>query len=139
MRHSAALRARLVAAGAFLLAVAACTDPASPRGVAEHFLDAHYVQIDLPRALGFTAGVARRKVEQEIGLTAGQSIDASTRAPHVRYRLLEERSDGDASTSYVYEGKISVEDADTFVRRWLVTVRRADEGWRVTNFQEFGE
>jgi hypothetical protein len=140
-RHSAALRACLVAAGAFLLAAVACgTDAASPRGVAERFLDAHYVQIDLRAALGVTAGVARRKIESEIGLTAGQEIDASTRAPHVRYRLLEERGGEDGAQTYLYEGRITVEDADTFSRRWLVTVRRVDpESWRVTNFQEFGE
>ena len=30
-----------------------------------------------------------------------------------------------------------VEDADTFERRWMVTVRLGDGGWRVTNYQEF--
>jgi hypothetical protein len=137
-RHSAALRARLVAA---LVTLVACgADPSSPRGVAERFLDAHYVQIDLPTALGFTAGVAKQKIEHEIGLTAGHEIDATTRTPHVRYRLLEEhRAGDDGAKTFLYEGRVAVEDADTFVRRWLVTVRPADGGWRVTNFQEFGE
>lgn len=136
-RHSAALRAGLVAA---LLAAVACgSDPGSPRGVAERFLDAHYVEIDLSAALGVTAGVARQKVEREIGLTAGQAIDATTRAPHVRYRLLEEHAAGEDGRSFLYEGRIAVEDADTFRRRWLVTVRPGEGGWRVTNFQEFGE
>ena len=30
-----------------------------------------------------------------------------------------------------------VEDADTFERRWMVTVRFGDGAWRVTNYQEF--
>jgi hypothetical protein len=32
-----------------------------------------------------------------------------------------------------------VADADRFERRWMVTVRREGEGWRVTNYQELAE
>ena len=51
-------------------------DPSTPRGTAERFLDAHFVHIDLPAALEFTAGLARHKVEDEIRLVAGQAIEA---------------------------------------------------------------
>src|SRR5437867_3359855 len=63
-------------------------DPSTPRGTAERFLDAHFVHIDLPAALEFTAGLARHKVEDEIRLVAGQAIDETTRKPSVHYRLL---------------------------------------------------
>jgi hypothetical protein len=119
------------------LLVAACRpDPRTARGTAESFLDAHYVHIDLTSALPFTSGLARHKVESEIGLTQGQSIDESTRKPTVHYTLLEEHPDGDASVNYLYRGSIAIEDADPLERRWLVTVRREGEGWRVTNYQE---
>src|SRR6185369_10622773 len=128
---SLALRVALLAGGCH-------ADPATPRGTAELFLDAHYVHIDLPEALRFTTGVAHQKVEDEIRLTAGQSIDETTRKPSVHYRLLEERPDGEAAVNYVYRGRIAVEDADTFEHRWLVTARFADGSWRVTNYQELG-
>jgi len=119
------------------LLVAGCQpDPRTPRGTAESFLDAHYVRIDLPEALAFTSGLAHHKVEAEIGLTQGQPIDASTRKPRVHYKLLEEHPDGEQAVSYLYRGSISVEDADRFERRWLVTVRHEEAGWRVTNYQE---
>ena len=35
------------------------SDPESTRGVAERFLDAHYVNIDLPAAEALAAGVAK--------------------------------------------------------------------------------
>jgi hypothetical protein len=130
---------------AFLLLVvlaAACRpDPSTPRGTAESFLDAHYVRIDLPVALAFTAGVARHKVEEEIKLVEGQAIDDSTRKPMVRYHLLEERPDGTEAVSYLYRATIVIEDADRLDRRWLVTVRRDGAGgrWQVTNYQELGE
>jgi hypothetical protein len=127
-----------LAALALLFATGCRPDPATPQGTAEGFLDAHYVRIDLPRALPFTSGLARRKVEEEMRLITGQAIDESTRKPTVHYRLLEERPDGDAAVSFLYLGSITVEDADRFERRWLLTVRREPEGWRVTNYQELG-
>jgi hypothetical protein len=129
--------ASLVLQVALLLAGGCRSDPSTPRGTAELFLDAHYVRIDLPAALELTAGVARRKIEDEMRLVAGQAIDEATRKPTVHYRLLEEHTDGEQAVNYVYRGRIAVEDADTFERRWMVTVRRDDGGWRVTNYQEF--
>jgi hypothetical protein len=121
-----------------ILGVAACRpDPSTSRGTAERFLDAHYVHIDLKSALPFTSGVARHKVESEIELVRGVEIDETTRKPTVHYSLLEEHADGTQAVSYVYRGRIAVDGADTFERRWLVTVRQEPEGWRVTNYQEF--
>ena len=77
-------------------------------------------------------------MEDEIRLVAGQAIDETTRKPSVHYRLLEERPDGEQAVSFLYRGNIAVEDAESFERRWLVTVRRDEGGWRVTNYQEFG-
>jgi hypothetical protein len=124
---------------AALLVVGCHPDPSTARGTAESFLDAHYVRIDLAGALAFTSGLARRKVEAEIGLTQGQAIDESTRTPSVHYRLLEEHPDGESAVNYLYRGSIVVEDADRFERRWMVTVRREADGWRVTNYQELAE
>jgi hypothetical protein len=114
-------------------------DPSTARGTAERFLDAHYVRIDLPEALPYTTGLARRKVEDEIGLTQGQKIDETTRKPTVHYTFLEEHGDGSEGVNLVYRGTIDVEDAERFQRRWLVTVRREDAGWRVSNWQELAE
>jgi hypothetical protein len=119
-----------------LLGAGCRPDPRTPRGTAESFLDAHYVRIDLAAALPFTTGLARHKVESEIGLTQGQPIDDSTRKPSVHYKLLEEHADGDQAVNYLYRGTIAVADAEGFERHWLVTVRREEGAWRVTNYQE---
>jgi hypothetical protein len=113
-------------------------DPSTSRGTAEAFLDAHYVRIDLTAARELASGLARHKVEGELELVQGQTIDETTRKPTVHYKLLEEHPDGELAVNYVYRGSISVEDADRFERRWVVTVRREDGQWRVTNFQELG-
>jgi hypothetical protein len=131
-------RAAAAVLGIFLALTACRADPATPRGTAERFLDAHYVLIDLPAARELASGLARHKVETEIEHVRGQAIDESTRKPTVHYRLLEEHADGQEAVRYVYRGSIRVEDADTFERRWLITVRHEDGGWRVTNFEELG-
>jgi len=131
MRHGATL-------ALVLLLVAGCRAAANtPRGTAERFLDAHYVRIDLPAALEFTAELARHKVEDEMRLVQGQAIDETTRKPSVHYRLLEEHPDGAEAVRYLYHGSIAIEDADRLERRWLVTVRFAGGSWRVTNYEEF--
>jgi len=120
--------------------VAACgPDRGTARGTAESFLDAHYVAIDLERSRDMTAGLARHKVSEEIRLTEGVEIDDTTRQPLIRYELLEERPSGDDAAQYLYEASISPEDAETFERRWLLTVRREPDGWRVTNYEEIAE
>ena len=135
---------RTTAALAVVVLVAATSfgcraDPSTARGTAERFLDAHYVEIDLPRALPFTSGLARHKVEEEIELVKGVEIDDTTLKPIVRYSLLEEHPDGEGGTKFLYRGKIVVEGSDGFERRWLVTVRQEPPGYRVTNYQEISE
>jgi hypothetical protein len=125
-------------AAAVAPAVAACrSDAASARGVAERFLDAHYVRIDLGVARELTAGLARHKIEQEVVLTAGQEIDAGTRMPRVHYRLLEETPRDDATVRLVYETTIHVDGGDVFSRTIQLTLRRAEQGWQVSNYQEY--
>jgi hypothetical protein len=124
----------------FAAAIVACrADPSTARGTAERFLDAHYVEIDLPSALPFTSGLARQKVEHEMELVKGVEIDDTTFKPIVRYTLLEEHPDGEGGTKFLYRGKIVVDGGDGFERRWLVTVRPEQPGFRVTNYQEFSE
>ena len=139
MRHDPTTAALLVVA--FVAAASGgCRSSAStPRGTAERFLDAHYVEINLPNALPYTSGVARQKVEKEIDLVKGVSIDETTFKPIVRYALLQEHADEDGGTKFLYRGKILVDGSEGFERRWLVTVRHEADGYRVTNYQELSE
>ncbi len=123
----------------FLLStLAACgPDAQSAQGVAEQFLDAHYVTINLPLAKTYTTGLALSRIEDEIRLTEGQQIDAGTRKPRVNYRLLEEKQRGEKSASFLYEATFSVDGAGQFIKKVLLTLRQSPEGWHVTNYSEF--
>ena len=116
--------------------VSACgRDLKTAQGVAEEFVDQHYVNIDLPKAKEYAVGLALQKIDEELRLTAGQAIDASTRKPSVHYRLVEKK-EGEGRVSFLYEGTICAEDAPDFTRRWLVTTRNDGDRWRVSNFTE---
>jgi hypothetical protein len=119
------------------LALSGCRrDLRTPEGVAEEFVDQHYVQINLSKAKEYTVGLAQKKLDEEIRLTAGQVIDSSTRKPRVHYKLIEKK-ETTARASFLYLATIQVEDAPEFTRRWLIFARKEGDGWRVSNFTEF--
>ena len=121
-----------------LLALAGCGGPGdtTARGVAEVFLDWHYVEIDLPKSREYTVGLARSKVDAQIRLTAGHAIDVGTRKPRVYYKLLEKR-EARGRTAFVYQLTIRPEDGGEFSRRLFIRVRKEGAGWRVSNYMEY--
>src|ERR1043166_5374838 len=120
---------------AVLLAGSCGHDLNTAQGVAEEFVDQHYVAIDLPKAKALTVSVAQHKIDEEIRLIAGQKIDAATQKPRINYRLLE-KNEGAQRSTYLYEGTIQSDDGTSFTRRWLITARKEGNDWRVSNFTE---
>ena len=126
------IRAALMA---LLLFTACGRDLQTAQGVAEEFVDHHYVKIDLQKAKQYTVSVAQAKIDEEIRLTKGQSIDASTQTPRVNYALLS-KNEGEQRSTYVFEGKIQSDDGTSFTRKWSIATRKETNGWRVSNFTE---
>ncbi len=131
---------RVKATAAFLaltlVALGSCgsrPDPSTPGGAAARFLDA-YFGLDLDAALAASVHRARERVEAERRLTAGQRVDAETRVPIIRYRLLREEPGEGTMVHLVYEVRATVPDAGTSEQRWLVTVDRIGERWIVADF-----
>jgi hypothetical protein len=122
---------------AFLIVLApACgRDLGTAQGVVEEFVDQHYVHIDIPKARQYAVGLALHKLDEEIRLTSGHVIDASTRKPKVNYRMLEKK-EADSRASFLYEGTIQTDDGTSFTRKWLIAARKDGNQWRVSNFSE---
>ena len=119
-----------------LCLVAACgRDLSTAQGVVEEFVDHHYVRIDLPKAKTLTVSLALHKVNEEIRLTDGQKIDASTQKPRVHYALLEKKESPERA-SFLFEGTIQSDDGTSFTRKWLINARKEGNHWRVSNFTE---
>ncbi len=120
-----------------IFALGACRrDLQTAQGIVEEFVDQHYVYIDLKVAKQYCVGLALHKINEEIRLTAGHVIDASTRKPKIYYRLLE-RKEEEQRASFLYEGTIRAQDAPEFTRRWLIMARKEGGKWRVSNFMEY--
>ncbi|HET7008421.1 MAG TPA: hypothetical protein VFK65_23185 [Candidatus Binatia bacterium] len=126
----------LLSAALALFLISACgNDLNTAQGIAEEFVDHHYVKIDLQKAKQYTVSVAQAKIDEEIRLTKGQAIDASTQKPRVNYTLLEKK-EGDQRSTFLFEGKIQSDDGTSFIRKWSVATRKEANGWRVSNFTE---
>ena len=110
-------------------------DMNSAQGVTEEFVDQHYVNIDIQKAKQYAVGLALAKLNEEVRLTAGQTIDASTRKPKVNYQLIEKK-EGENRASFLYEGTIRSDDGTSFTRKWLIAARKEGNQWRVSNFSE---
>jgi len=120
---------------ALLLATACNRDMSTAQGVAEEFVDQHYVGMDLEKAKALAVSIALEKINDEIRLTVGQKIDASTQRPRVNYTLLDKK-ETDHRASFLFEGTIRSDDNTSFIRQWRVTARREGDQWRVSNFTE---
>jgi hypothetical protein len=110
-------------------------DLGTAQGVANEFVDQHYVNIDLKKAKTYAVSLALDKLNEEIRLTAGQKIDASTNKPRINYRLLEKK-EGERRASFLYEGTIQSDDGSSFTRKWLIATRKDSDQWHVSNFTE---
>jgi len=134
MKHSYP-RLRAILPVLLVLAGACGRDLSTAQGVVEEFVDQHYVHIDLTKAKTLAVSLALHKVNEEIRLTDGQKIDASTQKPRVHYVLLEKQQ-GAERASFLYEGTIQSDDGTSFIRKWLINARKEGDHWRVSNFTE---
>jgi hypothetical protein len=120
----------------FAILLGACgNDLSTARGVVEEFVDQRFVHFDLQKAKLYAVSIALEKVNEELRLTAGHEIDASTQKPRINYKLLEKR-ESNRRASYLYEGTVTSDDGTSFTRKWLIAARKEGSDWRVSNFTE---
>jgi hypothetical protein len=125
---SASLRAAF-----FLLLVAGCA-PKGAVAVADRFVDLYFVEIDQRRVLPLTSGLARSKIEEELGLVekVRQTYDPAQAKPTISYARRSEQVAGDhARVSYditIRQGR------DETRRNALISAERIDGVWTVANF-----
>lgn|SRR5262249_23052796 len=134
-RRPYAFQINLLAAFA-IVAAAACNPSNSPRGVVDQFIAAHYMAIDLKAAEPLCTGLALDKLRDEMKLTAGLKIDDSTRKPVIHYKLKDERKAQD-HIEYLFRATIDVPDGGSFEKNWMITARKDDGRWKVSNFSEY--
>lgn len=103
---------------------------------ARDFLDAHYVRIDLAAAKGLSTGLATEKVGEEIRLVGGVVPDSEAMKPRIHYRREKVWKEAENDATYAYVLTVTPPGSAAFHKRVLVTVRRVEEGWKVSNYRE---
>ncbi len=123
------------AALAFILFPGGERNTVAPVGVAEAFLDAYYVSIDLEKARQLTGGLAGTEIGRQI-----KSIRKITRfnknPSKVRYRLLGERSLGERKKAFSFNLTIEPRGGHPFQRVVFLHLRRENRNWLVHAFRE---
>jgi hypothetical protein len=127
------MRVRQIAAVLLLASVAACK-PTSAEAVADKFVDLYFVVIDQRRALEFTTGLARAKIEEELSLVAEvrRTVDPDSAKPSVFYTRRSSQVSGERAR-FAYDITIR-QGRDETHRNALISSERSDGRWAVANF-----
>lgn len=130
-----ALIAAVVAALAFILFPGGEQNKGSSVGIAEAFLDAYYVSIDLEKARQLTGGLARSEIDRQ--LKAIRKMSRLDKNPSkVSYRLLNERSLGGDKKAFSFDLSVEPQDGRPFRRVVFLHLRLEERNWRVHAFRE---
>src|SRR5437870_13586840 len=118
------LFARVVSLVAALAVAGGCHSSDPRQALAERFIDALFIQIDQPSARQLATGLAASKIDEEIRLKAGQTIDEATRQPTIHYTFVKLGTAHDDSASLVYDLHVSPDGADSFIERLILVLRQ---------------
>jgi hypothetical protein len=119
------------------LAILGCSASDSPQRVADHFVQAYYIQIDQAQALEFTAGLARERLHQELQRVASlrQGISLEQARPPVSYTLARTQPEGQ-QVLLVYDLTITPPQVKPILKKILIIMEQTGEQWKVINFTE---
>jgi len=120
------------------LTMSACSKQPEPERVANKFMNAYYVQIDLKEAQQLSGGLAKEKISQQVALLDGTSTGtapgAGANAPSVTYKLISQQSPSPDEAIYIFEVDPHVQDIGH--RKVFVKLRQETGKWTVSQFTE---
>lgn len=116
-----------------LLLLCGC-QPKSAEAVADKFVDLYFVEIDQQRALALTTGLARTKLEEELGLVEKirHDYEPEQAKPSIFYVRKSARVDGERA-QLTYDITIK-QGRDETRRSALVSAEHVGGAWKVGNF-----
>ncbi|HKY63792.1 MAG TPA: hypothetical protein VJR29_10260 [bacterium] len=112
----------------------ACSKSPEPEKAAKAFIDAYYVKIDLKAAKDLSSGLALEKIDNQIGLIAGQPPDQGADLPKVDAHLASAGEVNGDEATYIFEVKPQVQDVGA--RKVFVKLRHENGVWKVSQFTE---
>ncbi len=109
--------------------------PSASEQAARNFVDAYYVQINLPQALSFSDGLAANKIQTSVDLTKGVPPQEGDLRPKVSFKMIKKEND-DLGERYLFELSIKPKNFSEITRQTVVRVRQTEAGWKVTQFSD---
>jgi hypothetical protein len=108
--------------------------PKTPEAVADKFVDLYFVEIDQQRALALSSGLARTKLEEELGLVEKirHNYVPDQAKPSIYYVRRSSQLLGDHAR-FSYDLTIK-QGRDESQRNVLLSLEQVDGAWRVGNF-----
>lgn len=119
----------------FAVSATACEKASPSQQLADQFMEAYYVQIDVQNALPFTEGLAKEKLAGQLKLMQGDGgSEPASGKPRVSLSLIDQKSPSEDSAIYVYQVKTHVQDVGN--RNVFVKLRKDGGKWLVSQFTE---
>jgi hypothetical protein len=118
------------------LAPTACSPSSPSQQAAEKFMEAYYVQLNVPGALPLTEGLAKEKLQGQIQLLQGAGgPDPAQDKPQISYKLINHNAEDPHTATFVYEVRTNQKEVGK--RMVFVKVRHeAGDRWVITQFTE---
>ena len=131
------MRGRILTPLILAVAIMGCSPSNSAEGVGGQFLQAYYVQIDQARALEFTTGLARERMQEELRqvtqLRRSSSLEHAR--PQVSYTLARTQREG-RQVLLIYDLTVTPPQVAPILKKILIITEQLGEEWKVINFTE---
>lgn len=124
----------------FLFVLGSCTNKGeTPEEIATMFLDKYYIEIDQEGALRISAGLAEKKLKEELKLVEGirgMGVSPQQAKPNIYYKFQDVKESGPATKVFRY--KIIIKGEPQEVQKdAIMIVSKVDNVWKVTNYDTF--
>jgi hypothetical protein len=131
------MRGRILTPVILVVAIIGCSRSNNAEWVGDQFVQAYYVQIDQARALEFTTGLARERLQQELQQVTQlrRSGDFERARPQVSYTLARTQPEG-RQVLLIYDLTITPPQVAPILKKILIITERLGEEWKVINFTE---
>lgn len=119
----------------FAISATACNKTSPAQQVADQFMEAYYVRIDVASAVPFTEGLAKEKLQGQLSLMQSDGgPESASGKPSVSLSLIDQKTPTPDSAIYVYKVKTGVKDLGD--RNVFVKLRQTGDKWLVSQFTE---
>jgi hypothetical protein len=124
----------------FLFVLGGCSNKGeTPEEIAMMFLDKYYIEIDQEGALRISAGLAEKKLKEELKLVEGirgMGVSPQQAKPNIYYKFQDVKESGPATKVFRY--KIIIKGEPQEVQKdAIMIVSKVENVWKVTNYDTF--